>query len=199
MVASTSNFQIRRIPTYLKHLVEQRARADGQVQRLEAAIEDIRAEQARVLAHRDACDALIINFRGLNPNDIIAIRGWLGVRGGRGRLVAAINELIRRAGPTGISTGDLTNQLMDCFDLDLTPAERAKWRANNVRPRLAELKRRGDIEAMVLNPVSTANQRWRMPEHSIGCLANLTDSALALGVQVEVADDRTPDDTHSHA
>ena len=161
-------------------------------------MQNIRAEQDRVIAHRDACDSLLANFKGVNTDEIVAIRGMLGVRGGRGRLVAAIKELIRQAGPAGIATGDLTNLLMDCFELDFTPAERKAWHRDSVRPRLAELKRRGDIEAMLFNPAAYASQRWRSPAHSVGSLANLTDSALALGVRIEVADDTSSDDSHDH-
>ncbi len=199
MVASTHNYQVRRTPTFLKHLVENRARADGQVQRLRSALVDLEAELARVLAHRDACDSLIVNFTKFDPAEIVAIRGWLGRRGGRGKLVAAIREVIRLAGPTGIGTCELMDQLLVIFELNLTLAQRQKWRTNSLRGRLHELKVRGEIEPICEGrPPGNAQQRWRIPQRAVGSLEALAKSARTLGVQVEVANDETLHDPYEH-
>jgi hypothetical protein len=200
MVASTYNYQVRRIPTYLKHLVENRARADGQVQRLEDALVDIQTELTRALAHRDACDRLLNNFDGLGADGIAPIRGWLGKRGGRGRWVGTMREFIRQSGSGGITTTELSARLMEHFELDFTPAERRTWMRRSVRNRLNELRARGEIEPTdpARLPGSTP-YRWRIPQHSTSALGALIESVRMLGVQVEVADDGTPDDTHRDA
>lgn len=80
MVAPNLNYQARRTPSLLAGLVDRRARADGQVQRLTAMLTDIRLELAKL--HRNAD-----SFSFALPGSNIRYKGAATVQDGFRRAV----------------------------------------------------------------------------------------------------------------
>lgn len=191
MVAPNLNYQARRTPSLLAGLVDRRARADGQVQRLTAMLTDIRLELAKALEHRDACDALIKSYyAGVEASEVPPINGWMGRYGKRGAVVAAIRELLAEAGPTGLSTSEVGTHLAGLFALEFpTPKDRKKWMQNSVAARLRELKAQGEVE-----PLHDAGAelgkvgRWRLKQATPQTGVSLLALAAARGVAVQLAD-----------
>lgn len=97
MVASNLTFDAHKVPAYLRGLVQNRARADGQIQRLTALLEDLQRELQHAHAVRDSCDALLSSrFASLDMSVVDAIGGWRGRYGKRGVFSLAMRELLQR-------------------------------------------------------------------------------------------------------
>lgn len=76
---------MRKTPSYLKGLAETRARAAGDVQRLQQIYQEIGRHLARAEKDMAACDCLIQNFdERLDPSLIEPIHAWQGRYGKRG-------------------------------------------------------------------------------------------------------------------
>lgn len=89
---------MQRTHSYLKGLAETRARADGDVQRLEQLHSEIARQLATAKAEVASCDRLIRKFDGkLDPTKIPAIRAWKGRYGKRGALREAVLRVVEAA------------------------------------------------------------------------------------------------------
>jgi len=157
---------MRKIPSYLKGLVETRARADAYVQRLEGVLQDIQAKLDRAREDREAADTLIRAYnRDLDPDAILPVRSWRGTYGKRGVLTEAIREFVRAAQPAAVSTAEVTWHLIIKFEMDFITSEaRDAWKKTSVRNRLRELAQRGEVERLELEDVDglqSASWRWR--------------------------------------
>jgi hypothetical protein len=192
MVASNLNYQARRTPTFLTGLVERRARADGQVQRLAAMLTDIRLELAKALTHRDACEALLKSYyAGVDASELRPINGWMGRYGQRGAVVAAIRQLLAAAGTAGVTTSEVGSHLAGMFGLEFaTPRDRKKWMQNSVAVRLRELKAAGEVEPLH-NAAAELGKvgRWRLKAASPATGVSLAATAAAHGIRVEFTDE----------
>lgn len=116
---------MRKTPSYLKGLAEDRARADGDAIRLQGLRDELApavAEAQRTLSlhgeileqhtvartKRDACDTLIRSFDSrLDPAQIAPIHGFKGKYGKRGSLREALVDILRSAAPAEVSTPDV--------------------------------------------------------------------------------------------
>jgi hypothetical protein len=189
MVTPILNFESRRVPSYLKGLIDNRARADGHVHRLQVALAGVQTELDRALAQRESCDALLKSFSDNFPTDDIgAVRGWMGQHGKRGSFLEAIKQLVSGAGPGGITTSEIGSVLIGQFQLVFaTPVQRGRWQRNCVTRRLNELKHSGQVEALHdhTRPANTSG-RWRLKVERAASLDSLADLARSLGVEVEV-------------
>lgn len=138
MVASQLHYETRRTPSFLAGLLDKRARADGQVQRLTAMLTDIRSELAQALEHRDACDDLLKNYyAGLDVAGIQTIQRWTGRHGKRGTIVGAIRAFLAAAGTKGVTTSEVGAYLAAVLGVEFaTPQARKKWMQNAVGVRL---------------------------------------------------------------
>jgi hypothetical protein len=119
---------VRKTPAYLKGLAETRARADGEIQRLERLSLEIVRKLAARRADRESCDRLIKRYDGpLDPTEIEPVRGWRP-DGGRGKRRVAIIELLQSAGASAITTTDICWELQLRFGLEFdTPTDRDRW------------------------------------------------------------------------
>ncbi len=158
---------MRKTPSYLKGLAEDRARADGEVRRLQGLLDelapklaeaqrlqtlerDISARQAEAQTKRDACDTLIRSFdTRLDPEDIEPIRAWKGRYGKRGMLRTTIMQILERVAPAEITTTELRMtlelELQLCFS---SQAERNTWSDNSLLSALRNLAKEGLVDRL---------------------------------------------------
>lgn len=154
-----------KVPSYLKGLVETRARTDAYVLRLETVIREVEERLAKAKVERDACDTLITSYNpNLDPNSIEPIRAWRGKYGKRGEKAQVIREFVQATYPAAVSTAEVAWHLTLRFDMDFpTPESRAAWRKTSVRNPLRQMAERGEIERLELvdlNEVATSTWRW---------------------------------------
>lgn len=195
MVASHLHYEARRTPSFLAGLIDRRARADGQVQRLTDMLNDIHAELAQALEHRDACDALLKSYHaGLELAGIRPIRGFMGRYGKRGTIADAIRRFVADAGARGVTTSEIGAHLMAVLGLEFnTPQARKKWMQNSVAVRLRELKAVGEVEPMHDAAVELGKVgRWRLKTTTVSSVSSLLATANTCGVEVIVTDEDLP-------
>lgn len=160
-----------KVPSYLKGLVETRARADAYAQRLEGVIREAEERLAKAKAERDACDTLISAYNpNLNPNSIEPIRAWRGKYGGRGEKAQAIREFVRAAYPAPVSTAEVAWHLTLKFEIDfVSPEAREAWKKTSVRNPLRLMARRGEVERLELEGLDgLETSSWRWASKTIG-------------------------------
>lgn len=198
---------VRKTHSHLKGLAETRARADGDMHRLQQLLDEIdpmlaeavriqtihaqvTAKLAAARAERDACDLLIRKFDDrLDPEQIAPIRAFKGRYGARGQLRATLIEVLRLISPAEVSTSELCILLIAELKLDfLTVAERARWAHNSVGRGLKRLVDEGVVERLhdpTLRDFSVG--RWKLKEHGPRGLDALGAAAEASGVGVSQA------------
>lgn len=139
-----------KIPSYLKGLVDTRARADAYVQRLEAVLQEVEERLAKARADRDAADTLIRAFNpALDPSVIEPVRAWRGKYGNRGEKVAALRDFVQSAYPSAVSTAEAAWHLSLKFEMDFISSEaRDAWKKTAVRNPLRLMAARGEIERL---------------------------------------------------
>lgn len=141
---------MRKTPSYLKGLAENRARAAAEVTRYARVLDEIQRRLSVAQADLVACDQLIRRFDArLNPNDIAPIRGWKGHYGKRGDFLQAVQRILQEAAPHPVSTPILALLLQAEFELDFeTPTECRRWVRNSVCNRLRKLVQDGSVERL---------------------------------------------------
>lgn len=156
---------MQRTSSYLKGLAETRARAAGDVRRLEQLYAEITAQLEVARAEVTSCDLLIRKFdRQLDPTKIPAIQAWKGHYGKRGELRAAILRMLEASWPESVSTLELAAQLQLEFRLDfINSKERSAWMHNSLTSRLKFLVGTGDVtrDADIRTEKGLWVARWR--------------------------------------
>ncbi|MFG6463729.1 hypothetical protein ACG04Q_19300 [Roseateles sp. DXS20W] len=195
MVASNLNFQVRSTPAYLRGLVDNRARADGQVRRLTELLADLQTELAKAHRHRDACDAMLqAHNADLARESIAPIHGTLGAYGQHGGLQAGIRECLTVAGTVGVTVTEIAAYLEEVHQLKFVSAKaRSRWATNLVNPRLREFLARGEAERIgdALGR-SSQGKRWRWKASEPQTVDALATRAAAHGVKVSYVEDDLP-------
>jgi hypothetical protein len=198
---------MRKTPSYLKGLAETRARADGEVLRLQRLLddlapavaearrmlslqEDILAEHAVATTKRDACDTLIRGFDSrLDPAQIAPIRAFKGKYGKRGALRETLVEILRDASPAEVSTTEVLLRVIAYLKLAFaTPAEKQRWSCNSLLSALKGLVEEGLVERLH-EPATGQNSvgRWQWKAAPSGTLATLSTAAESAGLGVHQA------------
>ncbi|MCW8141917.1 MAG: hypothetical protein KIT58_23670 [Planctomycetota bacterium] len=180
-----------RFPSYLVGLRKTRARAAGDIERLERLASELAGQTAKARAVVEACDVLIRKFDGrLDPTGIAPIRGNTRY-GKRGDLVRAIEEELHKAQGEAVTTVELAIALQARFGLDFESWEaRRRWVKNSVTPALKDMVAAGLVERLHdAESRSGETGRWRLtPRHAL-TLAQLQASAEAAGVPTLQADE----------
>lgn len=198
---------MRKTPSYLKGLAEDRARADGDAIRLQGLLAELApavAEAQRTLSlheeileqhtvartKREACDTLIRSFDSrLDPAQIAPIHGFKGKYGKRGSLREALVGILRSASPAEVSTPEVLLRTTARLKLVFaTPAEQKKWSRNSLLRALKRLMQEGLVERLH-EPAAWQNSvgRWRWKEAPDGALATLSTAAESAGLGVHQA------------
>ncbi|MFT4172862.1 MAG: hypothetical protein QM686_00045 [Herbaspirillum sp.] len=190
---------MRKVPLYLKGLAETRARAHGDVLRLESLKAEIDVRLAEAQKALDACDTLIKKFdERLELTSIKPIRAWKGRYGSRGAFHEAVIRIIKAAAPQEISTTMLALELQAEFGLDFAhPNDRRRWVTNTLGNCLKDLIAAGMIERLHEARPTGEVGRWRWKDSDLS-LDHLRAQAAAAGVSVQQADDvheRSPSST----
>lgn len=155
---------MRKTPSYLKGLAETRARAAGDVLRLERLQGDVAQAHEKARFELAAADALICRFDPrLDPTQIPPLRAWAGRYGKRGALREAILKYLREAHPQELTTTEIAVRLQAELGLDFTMAAACEeWVHNSVRAQLRRLAREGEAEHTSEASPGTKVGRWRL-------------------------------------
>jgi hypothetical protein len=124
----------KKVRSYLKGLAENRARAAGDVVRLEAMATQVAKELAEARMDVESCDRLIKKYDPrLRPELIEPIREWRHHKGKRGDLKVLLLEILKQAAPAALTLIEI------CFEIEmrwkltfLTEFERKNWRRDGV-------------------------------------------------------------------
>ena len=186
---TTMRPDMRKTPSYLKGLVETRARSAGALLRYQRLASEIAVRLAEAQAEVEACDRLIRRFDArLDPERIEPIRVFRANYGARGAFIVALKAYLREQYPSEVSTSELTLALQTHFGLDFaTPYEYRRWVRGSIANRLKELVAKGEVERLhdPARPTGLAGHwRWRMLPGT--ALDDVRAAAGAAGLTVEV-------------
>lgn len=174
--------------SYLKGLAETRARADGDVLRLERLLAEITADLSRAKSDRDACDRLIRRFDpALNPEAIEPIQAQKGLYGKHGALRATVVDAVRSAAPEAITTWEVGHYVAMALSLVfVSRKDRGRWLNDALGRCLRTAAAQGYIERVndALDEDDKARVRWRWTRKSCETLDDLRRQAAARGATV---------------
>jgi hypothetical protein len=202
MVAPNFIYDIRKVPSYLLGLAETRARADGQVLRIEQAMAELQTELAKARTTRASCDALIERYDSiLDAAAIAPVKAWKGRYGERGALLGEIKRVVREAYPGSVTALDIADHLIRKFKLEFpSPKDERDWRREAVNNKLRILRSR-DVVVRVDEPDPARRRpaQWQWVVREALPLSSLAEQARALGLQVEEASEEDDHDPRNHA
>ncbi|MDE2628819.1 MAG: hypothetical protein KGL99_16875 [Burkholderiales bacterium] len=200
------SFPAHRLPSYLKGLVDSRARADGHLQRLAPAVAAAREALARAAARlrkqeasldrarvaRDACDVLLRSWSdAIETDEIVPVHAWKGRYGKRGAFKQQIISFLGAAGPSGIGTGPLADQLTAFFGLSfLTLGAHSSWVSASLVVKLKRLAAKGLVERFVPNDGGPKWMRWRLPQPATASFDSLLQQAAGAGLAIDSGTDQ---------
>jgi hypothetical protein len=167
--------KMTKVPSYLKGLAETRARAAGDLQRINRLAErldfrceemqdemkrlDLELEQSilvrasltsrreKAIADLGACDLLIKKFDArLKPEDILPIEAWKGRYGKRGSLTKIVLGYLKALHPKSVSSFELALAIPPELSMPpMTRIELEEWVSNSLRPCLRDLVKTGRV------------------------------------------------------
>jgi hypothetical protein len=176
---------VRKSPPHLRTLAERRARAAGEVCRLQKVVETAAKHLSAAETTLSEIDALLQRIeRRLDPSDIAAIRGQKFYRGApRGTLQATILEILETAAL--VSTSDIADELQVRFQLIfLLDEDRRDWRHNSIGKQLRLFLKAGLIERVRGAKANGADDRWRLKSDAVLSSGHLKEQAEAKGAEV---------------
>ena len=182
----------RTTPSYLKGLRDVRARADGDVARLTAIIEQANRALQEALATRESCDSLIRKFNpGLDPTQIKPNPGPGRIPGPRGTLRTAIVNYLKERAPAAVPSTEVFIFLEVHFGLEFPSAhQRVLWQQGSVKKQLKRLSYEGLVERLHdPNNFNGEVGRWRWKSDADLSQDHLRAQAEAAGVAVRESDD----------
>ncbi len=155
-----------RVRSYLKGLAENRARAAGDVVRLEAMTLQVAKELAEARMDVESCDRLIKKYDSrLRPELIGPIREWHHHKGKRGDLRLLLLEILKQVAPAAPTLIEICCEIEMRWKLTfLTEHELKTWRRNAVARALRQLVSDKQIAALHTmkggHPISEV-ARWK--------------------------------------
>ena len=172
---------MKKTPSYLKGLAEERARAAGDVERYVKIAKDVADALDTARETLAACDLLIrrIDAR-LNPEDIPPIRVNKYYGGASGKLRNTVEDILKKVAPGTVTTTDISIEIQVCFGLTFETSEaRTHWQNNSIGRLLRKLFDHGLVERLH-NPRRNTEEggRWRWKTDS-------TQSSDQLREQIE--------------
>jgi hypothetical protein len=183
---------MKKVPSYLKGLAEERARAAAEAQRLDRVLADVTARLAEAKLNVAACDRLIRKFDPrLDPTTIPPIRAHKKVQGPRGTLKSVVVEMLRASAPGELTTNEICWELQVRYQLDFeTGKERWNWQHGSIGRLLKHLVKEGVVERLhdPLSPIAEVG-RWRLKTDAALSVDHLKAQAEASGTSVLLCDD----------
>jgi hypothetical protein len=140
----------KKVRSYLKGLAENRARAAGDVVRLEAMAAQIAKELAEARMDVESCDRLIKKYDPrLRPELIEPIREWRHHKGKRGDLTALLLEILKQKAPAAPTLIEICCEIEMRWKLTfLTELDHKCWRRDAVGRALRTLAAERKIVAL---------------------------------------------------
>lgn len=201
MVNPKHSFPASKLPSYLKGLVDSRARADGHVRRLAPAVAAARealarstaklqkqeASLARAQVARAACDTLLHKWSNAIVTDEIApVHAWKGRYGPWGAFTQQILVFLDAAGSCGIGTAPLAAQLTAFFGLTfLSTSDHTTWVHDSLVAKLKKLTAEGRVEKYLPADGGPKWMRWRLPQAASNSFAVLLSQSADAGLEIK--------------
>lgn len=177
---------MRKTPAYLKGLAERRARAAGDVERLERLLERLRGELEQARNLMTSCDALIRDFDPeLNPHLIQPIRATKGRHAGYGAVLDAVLAAVKLAAPRPASSAEVSLYVQAVLKIQFESEQHYEtWFHNALTRALRKLAARGELTRVPdLTDPSNRAGLWQWP-NTYASLDALRESAAATGAVV---------------
>lgn len=162
---------MKKLPSYLKGLVETRARSASDLERLEQLRARIDEEIAAVRTRLAAADTLIVEFNPLvDPTLIEPVRGR---RPRVGKVREVIEELLVAAAPESLPTPEIAFLVAERIQIRFaTVAEYRTWAYNCVNRALYKMWEAGKVDRMQTTGQAT---RWKLISSTGEPVASLAD------------------------
>jgi hypothetical protein len=182
---------MKKTPSYLKGLAENRARAAGEVRRYEKIASDVNDLLQTARQALGACDLLIRRFDArLTPEDIQPIRPPKFYGGKRGQLRNTIVEILKAEAPETITTSQIGVEIQIRFLLTFeTPAARTDWQCNSIGRLMRKLFKQGLVDRLH-DPAALTEEgaRWRWKSDAALSSDHLRQQVEAKGGSVQQYD-----------
>jgi predicted DNA binding CopG/RHH family protein len=176
---------VRKSPPHLRTLAERRARAAGEVCRLQKVVETAAKQLSAAETTLSEFDALLQRIeRRLNPSDIAPIRAHAAYQGlPRGALGKTILEILKTAGE--VTTSGIADEIQARFQIEFLIEEaRNHWRHNSVGKQLRLYLKSGLIERIRVPMINGEVVRWRLKSDAAPSSDHLREQAAARGAEV---------------
>jgi hypothetical protein len=139
-----------KLPSYLKGLVESRARSAGDVERLEQLRAVIDEQLADARKRRDAADVLIRDFSPqLDPTTIEPVNAHKGRYGKHGSLKKTIRAVLEEAGSESLPSPEIAFKVAERLGVKFDSMEQYReWSGNSVFRELKRLAKARELECI---------------------------------------------------
>ncbi len=140
----------KKVRSYLKGLAENRARAAGDILRLEAMAAQVSTALADARLDLESCDRLIKKYDPrLRPERIEPVREWRHHKGKRGDLRQLLTDIIVQKAPAPLTLMEICCEIEMRWELTfLTDFDRSSWRRDCVARALRALVVQKKIAAL---------------------------------------------------
>lgn len=137
-----------KLPSYLKGLVESRARAAGDIERLEQLRALIDEQLTAARKKLDAADLLIRDFSPLlDPTTIAPVRARKGKYGKHGNFKATVTLVLEEANGEALPTPEIAFKVAEKLQLKFDSMQQYRdWAHNAVANELRRKMNRGEVE-----------------------------------------------------
>jgi hypothetical protein len=183
--------ELKRSP-YLMSLIESRARAAAQVERVREALKVRGKEFAQTRRQLREYDESIMAYNPeLDPTLIKSVHGWR--TGEYGRLGEAIQAAFEAHPGQWLSPREVTTFVArELCLVFISRADRRAWSTGSIGRRLQKLTAKGRLEKMPVKEAakrfSGVGARWRLSSDSAPSRVRLISQAAAAGGSVRVPD-----------
>lgn len=167
-----------KLPSYLKGLVESRARSAGDIERLEQLRALLEEELVAARKRLDSADVLIREYSPLlDPTAIAPVQRRKGRYGAHGNLKETLVQVLEEAAPKSLPTMEVAFRAAMALQVKFETVEvHRQWAMNSVHPQLRRLMLDGVIER-IQGESRGHETRWRAAPKAaeVGGLASLKD------------------------
>jgi hypothetical protein len=135
---------VKKLPSYLKGLVESRARSAGDLERLERLRARIDEQIAEARKRLEAADTLIVDFNPvIDPSLIAPVHGR---RPRVGKVKEVIDQVLREAAPQALPTPEIAFAVAERIEIRFSTAgEYRAWSVNCVYRALHKKMNAGEV------------------------------------------------------